>query len=185
MRISLIVLAVAVAACGEDNASSSGGVKNPNDVSGSSSSGSSPTGATASDFTARDVDGKTVKLSAYLGKNPIVLDFWATWCQPCVQEFPHLIKLYDANKGKGLVVLGIAMDGPESVANVAPFARRQQLTFPVLLDDDSHVAAIYNPKKSAPLTVLIDRKGRITKIREGYNPGDEDFLAQDVAKILE
>src|SRR5690349_14251895 len=99
MRISLLVLAVAVAACGEDNASSSsGGVKNPNDVSGSSSGGTSPSGTTASDFTARDVDGKTVKLSAYLGKNPIILDFWATWCQPCVQEFPHLIKLYDANK---------------------------------------------------------------------------------------
>ena len=157
------------------------GAQNP----GSSGSATTTSGATASDFSARDIDGKTVKLSEYLGKQAIVLNFWATWCEPCVAEFPHLRRMYDANKAKGLVVLGIAMDGPESVANVAPFARRQQLNFPVLLDEDSHVAQLYNPKKSAPLSVLIDKRGRIFKVREGYNPGDEDFFAEDVAKMLD
>jgi peroxiredoxin len=136
-------------------------------------------------FSLPDADGKTVKLSEYLGKQAVVLNFWATWCEPCVAEFPHLRRMYDANKAKGLVVLGVAMDGPESVANVAPFARRQQLNFPVLLDEDSHVAQLYNPKKSAPLSVLIDKQGRIFKVREGYNPGDEEFLAKDVAKALD
>jgi peroxiredoxin len=186
MRINLaaiLAMAFLAAACGEEGASGQG-AKSPSDVSSANQAGSSG-GGTASDFTARDIDGKTVKLSQYLGKQAIVLNFWATWCEPCVAEFPHLRRMYDANKAKGLIILGVAMDGPETVANVAPFARRQQLNFPVLLDEDSHVAAIYNPKKSAPFSVLIDKQGRIFKSREGYNPGDEEFFAQDVAKMLD
>jgi peroxiredoxin len=177
---AILGLAMMVGACGEETASGPG-VKDPSSVSGQ---GSSSGGSTASDFTARDIEGKTVKLSDYLGKKGIVLNFWATWCEPCVAEFPHLRRMADANKDD-LVILGIAMDGPETVANVAPFARRQQLNFPVLLDEDSHVAAIYNPKKSAPYSVLIDKQGRIYKSREGYNPGDEDYFADDVAKMLD
>jgi peroxiredoxin len=151
----------------------------------SSGDAKATTGATATDFSAQDLDGRTVRLSSYLGKQAVLLDFWQTWCEPCLQEFPHLRRMYDANKAKGFVVLGIAMDGPETVANVAAFAKRNMLNFPVLLDEDSHVAAIYNPKKSAPLSVLIDKTGRIAAIREGYNPGDEEYLAKDVAKVLE
>ncbi len=138
----------------------------------------------ASDFTARDSEGKTIRLADYLGKKAIVLNFWATWCEPCIAEFPHLRKIQDANKDR-LQIIGVAMDGPESVANVPAFAKRNQINFPVLLDEDSHVAAMYNPKKSAPLSVLIDKQGRITNIREGYNPGDEEFLARDIAKMLD
>ena len=186
---ALVALAIAAAGCEENAASSSGGPKNPNDVSSSSSSSTSgsasASGASASDFTARDIDGKTVKLSHYLGKQAIVLNFWATWCEPCVAEFPHLRRIYDSNRSKGLVILGIAMDGPETLANVAPFVRRNQLNFPVLLDEDSHVAAMYNPKKSAPFSVLIDKRGRIVGMREGYNPGDEEFFEKDVLKMLD
>ena len=139
----------------------------------------------ASDFTARDIDGKTVKLSTHLGKDVILLNFCATWCEPCVAEFPHMRRMYDANKAKGLVIYAIAMDGPETVANVPAFAKRNQLNFPVLTDEDSRIASLFNPKKSAPLSVLIDRSGKVVAIREGYNPGDEEFLAADVAKALD
>jgi peroxiredoxin len=149
------------------------------------SAGGVATGASAADFTARDIDGKTVKLSQYLGKQAILLDFCATWCEPCVAEFPHLRKLYEANKDKGFIVLAVAMDGPETVANVPAFAKRNQLNFPVLTDEDSRIASIYNPKKSAPLSVLIDKQGRVATIREGYNPGDEEYVAKDVAKVLD
>jgi peroxiredoxin len=149
------------------------------------SAGGVAAGTSAADFTARDIDGKTVKLSQYLGKQAILLDFCATWCEPCVAEFPHLRKLYEANKDKGFIVLAVAMDGPETVANVPAFAKRNQLNFPVLTDEDSRIASIYNPKKSAPLSVLIDKQGRVATIREGYNPGDEEYVAKDVAKVLD
>jgi hypothetical protein len=58
------------------------------------------------------------------------------------------------------------------------------MVFPVVLDEDSHVASIYNPKKAAPLSVLIDKTGKVVKTHEGYNPGDEDILAKEVAAVL-
>src|SRR5262245_17624566 len=72
------------------------------------------TGARATDFTLRDVDGRTVHLSDYLGKNVVLVNFWATWCAPCAGELPHLERLYETYKAKGFVVLSISMDGPES-----------------------------------------------------------------------
>jgi len=175
----VVVALVCFAGCGGEQGA---GAANPGDAQRSENPGA---GATASDFSARDIDGKTVRLSSYLGKQAILLNFWQTWCEPCVAEFPHLRRMYEANKDKGFVLFGVAMDGPETVANVPAFAKRNQLNFPVLLDEDSHVAAVYNPKKSAPLSVLIDKTGKIVVIREGYNPGDEEYLAAEVAKVLD
>ena len=139
----------------------------------------------ASDFTARDIEGKTVHLSDYLGKQAVLLDFCATWCQPCLAELGHLRRLYEKEKPRGLMVLAIAMDSSDTVAEVPAWARRNNLVFPVLLDEDSHIAGVYNPKKSAPLTVLIDKKGDIVYVHDGYNPGDELGLEQHVAKVLD
>lgn len=177
MLVGALLGALLVGGCGQE-----GG---PGAQTGGVDTGGPSAGGAASDFTARDTQGNTVKLSNYLGKQAILLNFCATWCEPCVAEFPHMRKLYEQNKDKGFVVLAIAMDGPETVANVPAFVARNQLNFPVLTDEDSHIASLYNPKKSAPLSVLIDKNGKISATREGYNPGDEEFLAKDVAKVLE
>lgn len=177
VAVSLVTITTLGAGCGGGEATGPG-------PTSPTTNNSSTAGGNATDFTARDTDGKTVRLADYLGKKAIVLNFWATWCEPCIAEFPHLRKLQTANQEK-LQILGVAMDGPESIANVPAFAKRNQINFPVLLDEDSHVAAIYNPKKSAPLSVLIDREGHISSIREGYNPGDEEFLARDISKMLD
>lgn len=142
-------------------------------------------GAMATDFTTRDVDGNTFRLSDHIGKKVILIDFWATWCQPCTAEFPHLQRMYDEQKAKGFVIVAVSMDGSDSIADVPSFAHRNNVTFPVVLDEDSHIASIYNPRKSAPLSVLIDRQGHITTVREGYNPGDEELIAADVKKLVD
>ncbi len=139
----------------------------------------------ASDFTARDIEGKTVRLSDYLGKQAILLDFCATWCQPCLAELHHLNRIYEKQRSRGFVILAIAMDSSDSIAEVPAWARRNNVTFPVLLDEDSKIASIYNPKKSAPLTVLIDKTGSIVYVHDGYNPGDEVALEEHVAKVLD
>jgi peroxiredoxin len=147
--------------------------------------GAAPTGGTvAPDFTARDVDGKTFRLSDHVGREVVLLDFWATYCEPCKAEFPHLRAMYDENKSRGLLVVGVAMDGPESLADVPAFVRRYGIDFPVVLDDDSRIASLYDPKKSMPLSVLVGRDGHIAVVREGYNPGDEALVAQDVKRAL-
>jgi peroxiredoxin len=140
-------------------------------------------GAQAPDFTLRDLDGRQVHLSDYTGK-VVLVDFWATWCVPCAAELPQLQELYEKKKGDGFVVLGVSMDGPESVAQVVPFARRYNLTFPTLLDEETRVVNVYNPKRVAPMTVLIDKRGIIARVRNGYNAGDEKLIADDVANLL-
>src|SRR5512147_877671 len=74
-------------------------------------------GAPATNFTLKDVDGRSRSLSDNFGKNVVLLDFWATWCVPCEAEMPHLQRLYLRHKDKGFVLLGISMDGPETVAS--------------------------------------------------------------------
>lgn len=130
----------------------------------------------APDFTLSSVDGRPVSLSKYLGKKVVLLNFWATWCAPCASELPHLQELYDTYKDQDLVILSIAMDGPETMANVAPFVRRQGLTFPVLLDPETRAVLLYNPSRSAPFNVIIGRDGKIAMAREGFASGDEKFL---------
>ena len=152
-------------------------------TAGSVAKQSTVQGAQASDFTLRDLDGKQVHLSDFGGK-VVLLDFWATWCAPCAAELPQLEALYRKKKDDGFVVLGIDMDGPETVAQVVPFARRYELTFPTLLDEETRVVNIYNPKRVAPMTVLIDKRGIIARVRNGYNAGDEKLIADDVANLL-
>lgn len=141
-------------------------------------------GAMATEFAAKDVEGRTFHLAEHMGKKAILLDFWATFCQPCQAEFPHLRRIYDDYKDQGFLVVAVSMDGPETIAEVPSFVSRNGIQFPVVLDEDSRIAALYNPRKSAPLTILIDREGRIVKVREGFNPGDGALLEGEVRAVL-
>src|ERR1700677_923915 len=117
-------------ACGEP-----GGAQAP-----AQSAQSASTGTVAPDFTAAGVDGKTFRLSDHLGKSVVLLDFWSTFCEPCKAEFPHLAALYNDDKSKGLLIVGVAMDGPETVADIHAFVKRFALEFPVVTDEDSRIA---------------------------------------------
>jgi peroxiredoxin len=68
---------------------------------------------------------------------------------------------------------------------VPAFVKRYSVDFPVVLDEDSHIASLYDPKKSMPLSVLIAKSGRIALVREGYNPGDEKLVSADVLRLLD
>ncbi|MBI2389868.1 MAG: TlpA family protein disulfide reductase [Deltaproteobacteria bacterium] len=137
-----------------------------------------------SDFTLTDIDGKSVSLSDHLGKKAIVLDFWATWCKPCIAEMAHMQKVYEEKKDQGLVILAISMDGSETEAQVAPTAKSKGWTFPVLLDSETRATSLYNPRRAAPYTVIIDRHGKIIRKREGFNPGDEVEMMKDIEAAM-
>ncbi len=85
----------------------------------------------AAPLSGKTLDGKNVSLADYKGK-VVLVDFWATWCDPCKDEIPELIKLQKALGPKGFVILGVSMD--EDVKEVAPFAKAAKINYPVILN---------------------------------------------------
>lgn len=147
----------------------------------------SPTGdiglVAAPDFSAVDLRGIPFRLSDHRGK-VVLINFFATWCAPCLIEMPHLRKIYEQNKDKGFLLVVISAEGVSATADVRAFGIRHQLDFPLILDEDLHISALFNPRKAAPLTVLINRSSQIAIVRDGFNSGDEVILAEDVASLL-
>ncbi len=137
-----------------------------------------------SDFMLKDVDGKTHALSDYLGGKVIVISFWATWCEPCKKEMTQLQALYEKHADKGLMILSISMDEPETQGEVRPFVKQRGFTFPVLLDTESQVTNQFNPRRSAPFTLIISREQKTVWTHESYVPGDEIKLEAAVLETL-
>jgi peroxiredoxin len=175
--------AVAATGCsGSRGTTVAGDATDASSTNGSASA--TDTGGThAPDFTLPTLDGKNVSLSDFKGK-VVLVDFWATTCDPCLTEMPHLVELYEKHKADGFVVLAVSADGPETRAAVSSVAHDKGMSFPVLLDEETSVIARYNPKKDMPFSALIDRNGNVVRKTSGYTPGDEAKLAADVEKLL-
>ena len=139
-------------------------------------------GGKATNFTVRDIKGKYVRLSDFSGKG-VLMNFWATWCKPCLVELKHLQKLYKKYKSKGFVVLAVSMDGPETRAKVKPLIKRYKLTFPVVIDKETRIVKLYNPKNAAPFSVFI-KKGKVTKTREGFQVSDISAIEKEVKDLI-
>lgn len=140
-------------------------------------------GEMAADFTLRDLDGKSVSLSSFKGK-VVLVNFWATWCLPCQKEMPELQKIYKDLEPKGFVVLSISADDARTSSQVKPLIKRNGYTYPVLLDTQTAVVSQYNPTKTLPYSVLVDRQGRVAQIHSGYNPGDEVKIRAEIEALL-
>lgn len=172
VRALLIVLGLVVSGCAPA-ASQTGG-----DQPAPSSAAAPP------DFTLEALDGSTVTLSKQLGKHVVLIDFWATYCDPCLAAMPHLDALYRKYRERGLLVLGVSIDGPDSIAQVRSEVNKLGVSFPILLDQETRVVSLYNPKTSAPYSVLIGRDGRILSKKEGYTTGDAGALERDLERAL-
>jgi peroxiredoxin len=136
------------------------------------------------DFELPKLGGGTLRLSDHLGKDVVLIDFWATFCEPCLTALPHLEKLYRKHQKSGFVILGVTIDGPDSISQVRAEVMKLGLTFPILLDQETRAMALYNPKTAAPYSVLIGRGGAILRRREGYSSGDGSPLDSDVERAL-
>ena len=137
------------------------------------------------DFELDTLDGGSVRLSDYLGHKVVLIDFWATYCDPCLTAMPHLDELYRKYRDQGFVVLGVSIDGPDSVAQVKTEVAKMGISFPILLDQETRVVSLYNPRTSAPYSVLIGRDGRVLSKKEGYTTGDATALERDIRAALQ
>jgi peroxiredoxin len=124
-------------------------------------SGSTPpqSAALAPEFKLMSLDGTPMSLADLRGK-VVLLNFWATWCAPCVSEMPELNALYrQYGDEKDFVVVGVNLR--EQPAEVASFARKRDIAFPLLLDRDGHVTGRDYRVRTLPASVIIDREGQI------------------------
>ena len=134
----------------------------------------------APDFALKDANGKVVHLADYRGK-VVVLDFWATWCGPCIIEIPWFTEFQRKYKDRGFEVLGVSMDDDGWKA-ITPFVERRKINYRVLLGDDK-TGDLYGGLEALPTTFVIDRYGRIASVHVGLT--DKKDFEDAIEKLLE
>jgi len=117
----------------------------------------------APQFELKDLDGRTVRLSDYQGK-VVLINFWATWCPPCRAEMPDLVRL-QREHGKDLQIIGVTYP-PEKKARVRRFARSLKVNYPIILGT-REIKARFSSEETLPLTVVINRDGKVSDIISG------------------
>lgn len=116
-------------------------------------------------FETKTLDGDDASLADYRGQ-VVLLNVWATWCDPCVRELPELVRLHEQLGGKGFTVIGLNTDVRGKISAVRAMVVRNRLPFPVWLDFESRSQVAFE-LRGYPTSLLIDRQGQIRWKREG------------------
>jgi thiol-disulfide isomerase/thioredoxin len=137
---------------------------------------------TPPDFDIRKIDGGTIKLSDYRGK-VVVMDFWATWCPPCRQEVPQLVRIARENNERGVEVIGLHIDdrGRSTEEAIRKFIGSFGINYTIgLASDDMFLAYLGREDDTIPQTLVFDRKGRLVKHLIGYTASHGKLLDEAV-----
>jgi peroxiredoxin len=139
-------------------------------------------GQDAPAFETTDVEGKPIDLKGLLGKNVIMLDFWATWCGPCIQAMPEVDGVAKKFADKGLVFYGV--NEGEDAETIKEFLKSSELEVPVALDQDQKIGEMYHVS-GIPQTVLIGKDGKVQVVHIGFSDGLGATLTKEVEALLE
>lgn len=137
----------------------------------------------APQFELKDLNGRTVRLSDYRGK-VVLVNFWATWCPPCRAEMPDLVRLQRKHAKEGLQIIGITYP-PEKKTRVREFARKLKVNYPIILGT-RETKARFSSEETLPLTVVINRDGKVSDIisgillREEFDEKIKPLLMKDI-----
>jgi thiol-disulfide isomerase/thioredoxin len=126
--------------------------------------GTHPFAYAESKFSLKDTAGKTHTLSQYRGKW-VIVNYWATWCPPCLEEVPDFVALYDSRKNKDVMVLGVAFDY-ESAKEVADYVDDMLMSYPIVLGDDE-VTKQVGRSEVLPTTFIYNPRGELIKTKHG------------------
>jgi cytochrome c biogenesis protein CcmG/thiol:disulfide interchange protein DsbE len=149
-------------------------------LSGCSDGGPEKGRTAAPDFTLRDISGREVSLSDFRGK-VVLLDFWATWCPPCLMAIPHLNSLQEEYSADGFEILGINLDQTDA-RSLSRFTETMKISYAVLIGTPD-VASKYgvNP---IPTTFLIDRQGRLRSKAVGFSQALHEKTVSEIESLL-
>ncbi|OGR86451.1 MAG: hypothetical protein A3A86_06450 [Elusimicrobia bacterium RIFCSPLOWO2_01_FULL_60_11] len=141
--------------------------------------GAARLGQAAPGFSLRSLDEKSHRLSDFKGK-VVLLDFWATWCPPCRASTPALGRLHRKMAGKDFAILSISVD--DAAAAVRPFLEKEKVEYLTLMAD-SDIQSVYRVR-AIPTFVLIDARGFIAKIYQGFAPEMEVEWEKQINRLL-
>lgn len=134
----------------------------------------------------KTTDGKTVNTSTFTNDGkPMVINFWATWCKPCVRELTNIAEVYeDWVDETGVKLIAVSIDDTRSMARVAPFANGKGWEYEIYVDTNSDLKRAMNVP-NVPHTVLVDGNGKIVYQHTSYADGDEEELYEKIKKLVE
>lgn len=135
-------------------------------------------------FKQKNLQKKNVELYQLLEKGPVLLDFWATWCKPCLKAFPKLNALHEKYGDKGLTILGINEDSNRNQTKIKPFVKSLNIQFDVVFDANNALMRQFQIS-NLPATILISPDRKIISRDFGYSPNKFKKLEKQIISLLE
>jgi len=136
-------------------------------------------------FSVTDVNGDETNFRNFLGKGPLLVNFWALWCEPCKQEMKAFMVLSEKLKEKGVSLVSINSDKIKSIAKVRAWVKSQGIMQPMLVDPEGNIARDQFSMESLPYSLLLKPDGTVYKKHIGFTAGDEVAIEKELNELVE
>lgn len=134
-------------------------------------------------FELNDLQNRSKTYQDLKGEKLTLIDFWATYCHPCIRSIPEFNRIADTYQDRGLRIIGINVDGPRNLSKVKPFVRSMKIKYPVLIDLNSEVMGMLNVS-GLPSMILVNSDDEIVFYHTGFKAGDEKEIKLKIEELL-